>query len=65
MSDMLSTLLVALVLLVSLSLLLREFRCWYWKIDRAIELLKSIDESLKQLPAVRQYDDQGQRMAKA
>lgn len=57
------TLLVTLIVFVGLFLLLREFWCWYWKINRAIALLESIDESLKQLPAVRRYDHQGQRIA--
>jgi len=46
---------------VALALLVRPLWLWYFQIDRAIALLESIDESLKQLPAVRQYDDQGQR----
>jgi hypothetical protein len=33
-------------------LILREFMCWYWKINLALKLLQSIDESLKQLPVV-------------
>jgi hypothetical protein len=57
----------ALVVAVAIAvfLFLRTFWCWYWKISRAIALLESIDESLKQLPAVRRYDHQGQRAAKA
>lgn len=45
-------LLVGLAVLIGLFLLLREFWCWYWKLNRVVELLESIDQSLKQLPAV-------------
>lgn len=31
---------------------------WYFGIDRAVAALESIDASLKQLPAVRFYDNQ-------
>jgi len=55
-------LLSGLAILVVVFLVLREFWCWYWKINRVVALLESIDESLKQLPAVRQYDDDGRRM---
>jgi hypothetical protein len=34
-------------------LVMRRAVLWYWKINRAIALLESIDESLKCLPAVR------------
>ncbi len=27
-------------------LLIREFWCWYWKINKTIQILKNIDESL-------------------
>ncbi len=53
---------VLVVVSVAVFLLFREFWCWYWKINRRIELLESIDESLKQLPAVREYDERGQRL---
>lgn len=45
-------LLVGLAIIIALFLTLREFWCWYWKINKALELLESIDRSLKQLPAV-------------
>jgi hypothetical protein len=44
--------LVGLVTVIVLFLILREFWCWYWKLNRMVELLESIDSSLKQLPAV-------------
>jgi hypothetical protein len=37
------------VLYVILFLLFRNFVCWYWKIDRAVDHLENIDQSLKQL----------------
>ncbi len=30
-------------------LIAREFMCWYWKINRALHLLESIDSSLKKI----------------
>ena len=35
-------------------LVIREFWTWYWKINRMVALLVSIDQSLKALPAVQQ-----------
>ncbi len=53
--------LLSLFLVVLLFLAVRSFWLWYWRINRMIVLLESIDESLKQLPVVRQHDHQGQR----
>jgi hypothetical protein len=36
---------------------------WVFRINRMVRLLESIDESLRQLPAVRSYDNSGQRIA--
>jgi hypothetical protein len=44
--------LIAVAVWFLISLILREFMCWYWKINQALRLLESIDESLKQLPTV-------------
>ena len=50
-----STVLVVLPLLLMLSawvifrLLLREFYCWYYKINKTVSLLESIDEKLGKL----------------
>lgn len=43
---------IVLVIAIVVFLIFREVWCWYWKINEAIKLLQSIDESLKQLPAV-------------
>jgi hypothetical protein len=43
---------VSIAIIVVVFLVLREVWCWYWKINRMVALLESIDESLKQLPAV-------------
>lgn len=45
--------LIMSILCLVLLLLFREVVCWYWKINRAIGHLESIDQSLKQL--VKQY----------
>jgi len=33
-------------------LVIREFWCWYFKINRVVKLLESIDASLRTLPTV-------------
>jgi hypothetical protein len=44
---------IALFLVLSLFFLVtRWFWCWYFKINELVNLLKSIDASLQQLPAV-------------
>jgi hypothetical protein len=45
---------IALVILLLIALVIREFWTWFWKINRMVELLVSIDRSLKALPAVQQ-----------
>jgi hypothetical protein len=39
-------------------LLIRRYVWWYLGIDRALEHLASIDNSLRQLPAVRRHDQE-------
>jgi hypothetical protein len=34
---------IALAILVVIFLVFREVVCWYWKINRMVELLESID----------------------
>lgn len=46
--------LTVLAIQIPLLLLLRPLILWYFKINRAVEALESIDESLCYLPAVRQ-----------
>lgn len=48
-----STLLITLVVLAVIFLVLREFFCWYWKINQSIALLTEIRDLLagKALPA--------------
>jgi hypothetical protein len=38
---------VALAILVVVFLVFREVVCWYWKINRVVELLESIDATLR------------------
>jgi len=52
---------VILAIWVGLMLLLRRLVWWYWGIDKMLETMRSIDESLRRMPAVRSYDSQGQR----
>lgn len=39
--------------LLGLALVIRSVALWYWRINRIVALLESIDESLRALPAVR------------
>jgi len=41
-------LLVGVMLFVGLFLLLREFWCWYWKINERISLLEKIENNTQQ-----------------
>jgi hypothetical protein len=38
---------IALVIVVVIFLMFRELVCWYWKINRMVELLESIDATLR------------------
>lgn len=38
---------LAPVLLIALFLILREFHTWYWKINKAIELLEKIEKNTR------------------
>jgi hypothetical protein len=42
-----SYLIIALIVIVGLFLLLREFWCWYWKINKKINLIEEQNEMLK------------------
>jgi hypothetical protein len=44
-----------LLLEIVLLLVLRPFLLWYLKVNRAVEALESIAESLEQMPAAKQY----------
>ena len=46
---------------VALILAMREFLLWYLKINRALEILRSIDASLRCLPAVRETEERRER----
>lgn len=43
----LATLIIFLLVLLGIFLLCRELNCWYWKINRRIELLEEQNNSLK------------------
>lgn len=44
-----------LALLCGVAALCRPILLWYWRVDEMVSLLKSIDVSLKLLPAVREH----------
>lgn len=39
--------LVGVLILAAIFFLLREFFCWYWKLNRIVDLLQSIDRRLE------------------
>lgn len=45
----LAPLAIALVFLVVVFLIFREFFCWYWKINRIVSLLEDISGSLARM----------------
>ncbi len=45
-NSVLISILVAFVILFFVFLLIREMVCWYWKINRMVELLENIDKKL-------------------
>jgi hypothetical protein len=47
MSDFIGTILVGLLVAAVVFLILREFFCWYWKINQRIELLTEIRNLLR------------------
>jgi hypothetical protein len=46
-SDPLLAAVIALAILVVIFLVFREVVCWYWKINRMVELLESIEAILR------------------
>ena len=55
---------IALCVLFALAWLSRSLVLWYWRINRIVGLLESIDESLKQLPAVRRHNFQSEQQGR-
>jgi hypothetical protein len=47
--------------LVGFFLLVRKFWWWYFGIERMIDALEDIAESLRTLPSVREYDARARR----
>lgn len=43
----LTQVIVGLLVLIVIFLAIREIVCWYWKINRMVELLESIDAHLR------------------
>ena len=41
-----------LLIVIGIFIAIREFLCWYWKINEGIELLKSIDNKLELLKKI-------------
>ena len=45
----LSIFFITIVLSILLFLLLREFNCWYWKINQRITILENIDKKMEKI----------------
>ena len=41
---------ILFIVSIIIFLVMREFWCWYWKINERIDLLRSIDSKLPELP---------------
>ncbi len=41
---------ILFIISIAIFLVMREFWCWYWKINERIDLLRSIDSRLSGLP---------------
>lgn len=41
--------LIIVLIVVLLAVLLREVTCWYWKVNKMVELLQSIDNRLSKI----------------
>ncbi|MGC1678902.1 MAG: hypothetical protein WA740_15350 [Candidatus Binataceae bacterium] len=48
--------LLVLALIIALFLAIRSFWWWYWGIGRMVAALEDIAVSLRQMPAVKEYD---------
>lgn len=55
---------LVILVLFGVFLLLREFNCWYWKINRRLALLEEILARLERLEQQQQQQLQGQRPAR-
>lgn len=63
-TDMVYYVVGAIVIAVVVFIAMREYVWWYFGIDRALEHLASIDESLKQLPAVKRHEFEAGRSSR-
>lgn len=50
MDEAIGLVLVCIIVVIVVWLIVREIMCWYWKINRAISLLESINQKLDRLP---------------
>ena len=51
MDEAIGMVFIWIVVAIVVWLIVREIMCWYWKINRAISLLESIDRKLDRLPS--------------
>ena len=57
-ADYLIAAIVALLSVVVLFFVIRELLCWYWKLNRIVELLESIDRRLSGAEIIEEKDSQ-------
>jgi hypothetical protein len=49
LADVVGYIVLALIILIALFLILREVNCWYWKINRRIDLMEEQNNLLKKV----------------
>ena len=51
---------IAIVIIIAVFLILREFVCWYWKINERVSLLEDILEELKKMNGSENKEEKGE-----
>lgn len=49
---------IVVIVVISIFLLLREFWCWYWKINRRVDTLEKINMNLEEMKALLIHQNQ-------
>jgi hypothetical protein len=50
--ESISTIILIIVLFITVVFIVREVICWYWKINRQVYLLESIDQHLTKIECI-------------
>jgi hypothetical protein len=54
--DFVVAIVVAILVLISIFIVCREFMCWYYKINKIVGLMEEQNYLLRQLPAIDDWD---------